>query len=302
MKTLALQGGGCLGKGQAVALVELESRAGKPLCQIFSLVGGTSVGSIIGGPLACGLPMVQIDNFFNQDAPVIFWASILNTISQAWGPKYNAAPLESALQKMMGNLTLADCKTNFIATSYDFATDRLVFFKSYEKSWSDDNCVVIGPDTGIMMWQVLRASSAAQSYFPAFQFNNMVLMDGGNTGDNAPDLLVFTEGQQFGPLQQTKMLSVGAGNSKWNVNAGSMLSPSAIGAGLETISITFSAGESNAVMLTRKNLGNNYFRLVANLPAGYAIDDASPATFAAITAAWQAAIQSNSTLYNVFSN
>ena len=55
MKTLALQGGGCLGKGQAVALVELEKQAGKPLSQIFGFIGGTSVGAIIGAPLACGL-------------------------------------------------------------------------------------------------------------------------------------------------------------------------------------------------------------------------------------------------------
>jgi patatin-like phospholipase/acyl hydrolase len=302
MKTLALQGGGCLGKGQAVALVELEARAGRPLYQVFGLVGGTSVGSIIGGPLACGLPMAQVDNFFNLDAPVIFKASILNKIGQIWGPKYSATPLETALQKMMGNLTLADCKTNFVATSYDFATDRLVFFKSYEKSWSDDNCVVIGPDSKMLMWQVLRASSAAQSYFPAFKFEKMILMDGGNTGDNAPDLLVLAEGLRFASIQDTKMLSVGAGNSKWKVNARSMISPSILWAGLKTITITFSAGETNAVILTGKNLGDNYFRLVADLGAGYAIDDASPETFAAMTAAWKKAVKVNSSVYELFSN
>jgi patatin-like phospholipase/acyl hydrolase len=302
MKTLALQGGGCLGKGQAVALVELEKRAGKPLCQIFGFVGGTSVGAIIGGPVACGIPMAQVNQFFDQDAPVIFSSTFLNTVGQAWGAKYSAAPLEAALQKMLGNLTLADCKIPFIATSYDFATDRLVFFKSYESSFSDANCVVMGPDSGIKLWQVLRASSAAQSYFPAFQLNNMVLMDGGNTGDNAPDLLVFTEARKFAGVQQNEMLSVGAGNSKWSVDAGSMVNPSAIRAGLETIKITFSAGESNSVILTGKNLGNNYYRFVADLGNGYDIDDASPATFAAITAAWQTAINANSATLDKFSS
>jgi patatin-like phospholipase/acyl hydrolase len=309
VKTLALQGGGCLGKGQAVALVELERRAGKPLCQIFGFVGGTSVGSIIGAPVACGIPMTQVNQFFDQDAPVIFSGTFLNTIEEAWEPKYSAAPLEAALQKMLGNLTLADCKIPFIATSYDFATDRLVFFKSYELSSSNNNFIVIGPDSGIKLWQVLRASSAAQSYFPAFQLNipmlqpnDLILMDGGNTGDNAPDLLVFTEAQKFLGSQQNEMLSVGSGNSKWNVNADSMVSPSVFRGGLETIKITFSAGESNAVILTGKNLRSNYYRLVADLGNGYELDDASIATFAAITAAWQMTIQANSALYNKFSS
>jgi hypothetical protein len=54
-------------------------------------------------------------------------------------------------------------------------------------------------------------------------------------------------------------------------------------------------------MLTRKNLGGNYYRLVADLGEGYKIDDASPATFAAITAAWQTAIAANPAIYQLFS-
>jgi uncharacterized protein len=302
MKSLALQGGGCLGKGQAVALVELERRAGKPLCQIFQLVGGTSVGSIIGAPIACGLPMTKVNQFFDEDAPVIFSGTVLNTVKELWSPKYSAAPLETALQKMLGDLTLADCKTNFVATSYDFAQDRLVFFKSYGVSSADENCVIIGPDSGIKLWEVLRASSAAQTYFPAYRFNDMVLMDGGNTGDNAPDMLVYAEAQKFAAIQQNKMLSVGSGNSKWTVDSNAMVSPSAIRAGIETIEIVFSAGESNAVILTRSNLGANYYRLVADLGEGYAIDDASSDTFAAITKTWQSAIAANSAIYDEFSS
>jgi patatin-like phospholipase/acyl hydrolase len=302
VKTLAIQGGGCLGKGQAVAFVELEKRATKPLYEIFGFVGGTSVGAIIGAPLACGITMAQVDKFFDEDAPVIFSGSFLNTISQAWGSKYSAAPLEAALQNMLGDRTLADCKTNFIATSYDYATDRLVFFKSYEPSFEDENCVIIGPDSGIKLWQVLRASSAAQTYFPAYQLNGMVLMDGGNTGDNAPDLLVLTEAQKFAPVQQNEMLSVGSGNSKWDVNAGSMVNPSAIWAGIETVKLTFSAGESNAVILAGKNLGSNYYRLVADLGAGYGLDDCSPEAFAGMTKAWQAAIAANPAIFTRFAS
>ena len=244
----------------------------------------------------------MVNQFFDSDAPVIFAGNFFNTVSQLWSAKYAAAPLEAALQKMLGDLTLADCKTNFLATSYDYATNRLVFFKSYEPSFEDDNCVIFGPDSGIKLWQVLRATSAAQSYFPAYEYNAMVLMDGGNTGDNAPDMLIFTEAQKFAAIPQNLMLSVGAGNSKWDVTPKTMADPSVITAGVQTINITFSAGETNSVMLTRKNLGGNYYRLVADLGEGYKIDDASPATFAAITAAWQTAIAANPAIYQLFSS
>ena len=72
MKLLALQGGGCLGKGQAVALRELEFDAGRPLHQVFDLVGGTSVGALIGAAVAVGLPMKAVNDFFDQAAPKIF--------------------------------------------------------------------------------------------------------------------------------------------------------------------------------------------------------------------------------------
>jgi predicted acylesterase/phospholipase RssA len=283
-------------------LVELEQSAGRPLWEIFGLIGGTSVGAILGAPAACGIPMTQVNEFFDNDAPVIFSSTIGNKIQQVWGPKYSAEPLEAALQKMLGDRTLADCKTKFVATSYDFATDRLVFFKSYANSFSDNNCVIIGKDSPIKLWQVLRASSAAQTYFPAYQFNGMVLLDGGNTGDNAPDLVVLTEAQEFLGVQPNEMLSIGSGNSKWDVDADGMINPSPIRAGLATIKLTFSAGESNAVILTGKNLGANYYRLVADLGSGFDLDDCSDTAFSAMSLAWQNAINVNPSIFAKFSS
>lgn len=302
MKTLALQGGGCLGKGQAVALVELERQAARPLGEIFGLIGGTSVGAIIGGAIAGGIPMARVDQFFDREAPVIFADDFLKRMRQLfWGPKYSARPLEAALQSLLDERTLADCRTHFIATAYDFTRDRLVFFKSYEPSSENDNIVVIGRDSGIKLWQVLRASAAAQTYFPAYRYRDLVLLDGGNTGDNAPDQLVFTEAGELSAGGGFTMLSVGSGNTKWSVNPRSMFRPGEICAGIKTIDIIFSAGETNAVLLTRKNLGKNYYRLVADLGAGYAMDDASPAAFAGMTAAWQAAIRDNPAIFREFS-
>ena len=306
MNTLALQGGGILGYQQSIILTELEKRAAKLCWQLFGMIGGTSVGSIIGAGLSIGIPAFQIQSFFTIDAPVIFKSSLLNILEELWGTKYSATNIESCLKTMLGTATLRDCKTKFIATAYDVTSDRPVYFRSYEGSWADENVIVIGNDSDIMLWQVCRASSAAQTYFPAFQFtesklNNleMVLMDGGNTGDNAPDLLVYSEALQF-TQDQIRMLSLGTGNCKWNINSGAMINAGIARAGLETIKILFSVGVDSQIEKARKILAPNHFHISPDLGDGIAIDDASSGSLNKMRDAVSLEIIENSAALNEF--
>ena len=122
----------------------------------------------------------------------------------------------------------------------------------------------------------------------------MTLMDGGNTGDNAPDVLILSEILKGSDLADIKMLSIGAGNSKWTASPTSMVNPCVARAGLSTITIVFSAGEDAQVYKARRLLGDNYFRIVPDLGNGIAIDDAKgcltlipPAVQALFPAAYQ---------------
>ena len=297
---LGLQGGGVLGLGQVDILMALEQKSG--LCSdIFGLIAGTSVGSIIGACLSVGIPASQIRSFFTVEAPKIFKHNWIDDLESLVHPKYNSTQIENSLQKVLGDYTLADCKTKFIATAYDFATDRPVYFKSYEKSSQDKNFIVVGYDSGIALWQVCRASSAAQTYFPAFKWNSMVLIDGGNASDNAPDLLATVEALQFIPLTLIKMLSLGSGDSDWVVDVESMVEPSAIRAGLETIKILFSAGEDAQIYKTKRLLGNQHYRISPNLGNGQPIDDASDRALGKLAAAAAEAIQKNQAALDEFS-
>ena len=51
-KILQIDGGGIRGIIPAVILSYLEEKCGKPLCQCFDLITGTSTGAIIGGAIA----------------------------------------------------------------------------------------------------------------------------------------------------------------------------------------------------------------------------------------------------------
>lgn len=290
MKTLALQGGGVLGYGQTIILSELERVAQKSCAALFDLIGGTSVGSIVGAHLALGISAQDLQGFFTTDAPRIFNGNFINDVEELWGAKYNPSALELALQARLKDATLADCKTKFVATSYDWVSDRPVYFKSYERSSETKDWIVIGNDSPIKLWQVCRASSAAQTYFPAFQYNGLSLLDGGNIGDNAPDMLVFADAVGFTDIQNIKMLSLGAGDTIWKESPTSMNNPSVARAGINTITIVFSAGESAEVYKASKILKNNHYRISPNLGNGFAIDDASTNTLNSLKTAAESSL------------
>ena len=275
MNVLVLQGGGMLGYGQALILAELEKRSGKLSADLFQLVAGCSVGSIIGACVAARVPAASILDFFVKDGPQIFHSTWLDSIEALDGPKYNPGALEAALMAVLSNRTLKDCDIRFMAPAYDFKTDKIVRYDSGCTSYSDENHIVIGNDSPVELWQICRASSAAQTYFPAYQMDGMTLLDGGNTSDNAPDMMALAEIIAMGyPLSNVRMLSLGSGDTVWNVNADAMVKPSPIRAGLETIKIVFSAGEDAQVSKARKILGPGYFRLKPNLGTEIGIDDA----------------------------
>lgn len=274
MNVLALQGGGCLGFGQALILQELEKCAGKPCSDLFECVAGTSVGSIIGALVATGAPASAILAFFTQDAPNIFKQSWLGSVEALAGAKYPATNLEASLMSALGEKTLADCKIRFIATAYDFTSDRVIRFDSGVLSSEDKNEIVYGKDCPLQLWQVCRMSSAAQTYFPAYELQDKVVIDGGNTSDNAPDMLAITELLASGTaLSDLRILSLGSGDTAWEVDAKSMVNPSPVRAGLQTIKIVFAAGEEAQVTKAKKLLGPSHFRLSPDLWDGIAIDD-----------------------------
>jgi hypothetical protein len=305
MNTIALQGGGILGKGQAAALSILEANAG-PLSNLFQLCGGTSVGFIMAASIAAGIPMSQAIKFFDADAPKIFHTDMLGdveSVGRLWkSAKYSPAALEASLQSLLGDRTLGDCKTGLIGTAVDMVTGRNVYFQSYGSSRMDDDEIILAPDSGIKLWQAARASSAAQSYFPAFHLNGMVLWDGGGTGDNAPDMLVYTESLTApGPRSGIRMLSLGAGKMPWPFAGEDLTDPGIVKVLEATLQILFSCGEASEVWQAASFLGVGHVRLNPFLGKTYAIDDASTATLAALEDIWTKAVDSNPDVFSFLS-
>jgi hypothetical protein len=294
MKLLALQGGGCRGKAQAVALRELEMNGDTPLWQRFGIVGGTSVGAIIGAAVSLGVPMKAVNDFFDQAAPEIFEGSWWCDVRRLWQSKYGAMRLEAALKQIFGKFTLSDCKTKFICTAFDTKSGRNVYFQNYGETTFVGEEIIITPDTygDLPLWQIVRASAAAQTYFPAFKSNDMVLIDGGNTGSAAPDMVCLSEALEMGwMLSEIQMLSLGTGASKWK--GGALRDPGLLRAGVATISIQFSGSNAQEVWQAASVLGPSHCRLDPDLQEDYELDDASAETLSALELAMNQTIARN---------
>lgn len=291
-KILSLQGGGCLGKGQAVALAALEAQAGKPIAQVFDLVGGTSVGAILGACIASGAAAQELNDFFDLSAPKIFRSGRLMFFRLFGSAKYSAAPLEAALKEKLGAKTLNDCECPFLATAVDMASGRNVYFQSYGQSSESDTEIIITGDGKFgtwELWEVARASSAAQTYFPAYQRDGLVLWDGGSTGNNAPDMLLLTEARELGWMD-LRMLSLGNGKTVWPFKGSSLVNPSLTAALSATIHVAYAGPENSAVWQAASLMDENHVRLNPSLGADFAIDDAGINTLLQIASAWKAGI------------
>lgn len=308
MKILSLQGGGCLGKGQAAILPTIEQLAGKPIALAFDLIVGTSVGSFNGGMAAAGIPTLTINSFFDKYAPDIFkpnpwWRLAVSRLFRS--AKYSPDALESALKEILGDRELSDCKTNFLATAVDMTTGRNVYFQSYGKSFEDQDEIILGPDSDIKLWEVLRSSSAAQAYFPGYKWKGFTFWDGGSTGSNAPDMLGVTEGKtnfySSEYFNTTKMLSLGAGRKVWPYIGVDMSNPNLRTLLEATVEMVYACAENTSVWQAKNMLATgNHLRINPNLLSDFAIDDASPETLGKIASIWVTAAQMNSDLSNFF--
>ncbi|MDE3100339.1 MAG: patatin-like phospholipase family protein [Verrucomicrobiota bacterium] len=261
-RILCIDGGGMRGLIPAVVLAELERKAKKPCHEIFDLISGTSIGGILAALLSSGVPASETIQFFTEDGPRIFHRRLWRSFG--WlAPRYPAGPLEAVLKKKLGGARLSNCKTKIVVPALNVATQAPVFFNNFEGS----------PD--YFLWQIARGSSAAQTYFPAFRLDGMILWDGGNEANNPSACAAADAFRQWGdePLQ---MLSLGCGESLAKITPKKLINPGLIRAGLASVALLFEASSNDADYQMKQSLGANYFRIQPGLKTPLSLDDASP--------------------------
>jgi predicted acylesterase/phospholipase RssA len=203
------------------------------LADYFDYVAGTSTGAILAACVAQGMQMSHIREVFLRMAPEMFdKASLLN---RYYRHKFESAKTASMLKAVFGENTMlgsdklktllmivlrnATSDTAWIVSNNPFAK-----YNDASRPWSE---------LSLPLWQVLKASSAAPTYFPPEVLRiggtDAVFMDGGMTGFGNPAFQLFLRAtaepyRVRWPVGENKLLLVSVGTG-WARDANVDLRP-----------------------------------------------------------------------------
>lgn len=232
-KLLALDGGGIRGVMTLEVLAKIESevqsRLGRGddfvLADYFDYVAGTSTGAIIATCLSLGMRVDEIRNFYLDSGPAMFDKARL---LRRFRNKFDDQKLKQKLQDIIKQRTgeeLATLGSDAIRTYLMLVLRNA----TTDSPWPISN----NPEAkynlrthrhcnlALPLWQLVRASTAAPTYFPPEVVNlgpdlEFIFVDGGVTMYNNPAFQLFlmaTVGQyKLGwPAGEDRMLLVSIG-------------------------------------------------------------------------------------------
>jgi len=201
-RLLSIDGGGLCGIIPAQALIEIEKQLDdltgdpQPLYKRFDLIGGTSTGAILAAGLALGFNAQQMLDFYLNLGPDIFKKDWL--LERPWH-KYPSAPIEQCLKDKFGETTTlgdASLRTMILLVAKNATQGNDWFFTNNPGNRFFEN------NKDIPLWHIVRASSAAPTYFPPHAFavpdntgtpQTYEFIDGGVSSYNNPSFQVFLE-------------------------------------------------------------------------------------------------------------
>jgi uncharacterized protein len=208
------------------------------LSDYFDLIAGTSTGAIIAAALSLGMTVEEVQGHYARLGELVFKSSFLrNGLLRA---KYPAERVKQALTSVFGDRCLdsPDFKTGLLVMSKRFDTGSAWPLTNNPKSryFEGGTKATTIPNKRYPLWQVVRASTAAPSFFDpeAIQIGEPAdglaavqgdFVDGGVTPSNNPTLQALMTATMEGYRLNWKagvdqLLVVSVGTGKANVEKG----------------------------------------------------------------------------------
>jgi patatin-like phospholipase/acyl hydrolase len=220
VRILSIDGGGIRGVIPATLLDYIERQKGRPICELFDLIAGTSTGGII----ALGLTMpgdagkprwsaAELLGLYESEGGTIFSRSLWRTITSIDSlvdERYPKEGIEGVLARYFGDTRLDRALTDVIVTSYDLEAREPWFFKSTDAKLPEKK-------RNYLMREAARATSAAPTYFEPYHLKSLddevayrTLVDGGVFANN-PAMCAWAEESGGGQPADARLLSLGTG-------------------------------------------------------------------------------------------
>jgi hypothetical protein len=208
-RILALDGGGIRGVFSLQVLARLEElfreehkNQALVLADVFDLFAGTSTGAIIAAFLSWGLPVRQIEKLYLEHSPKMF---ARGSWTQQWRAKYKPEAIARFFRDQFAEadgtpallgtgrlkkLLLIVMRNGSTGGSWPVTNNPAAKFnfRVLKEGKPNPGCNLDFP-----LWQLLRASTAAPTFFPPEEIKingeTHLFMDGGMTPYNNPALI-----------------------------------------------------------------------------------------------------------------
>jgi predicted acylesterase/phospholipase RssA len=229
---------------------------------------------------------------YEEEGPRIFRQSLLQRLAalgSLLSAKYSAANIEGILRRYFGETRLAEAVTDVIVPSYELEGRIPWFFRS-RRARTDQRY-------NFRMWEVVRATSAAPTYFPPLRLEALgpdpdtdrgyyAMVDGGVYANN-PAMCAYVEALSQTPAPaDILMISIGTGQTMTPIRYRDAKGWGRFGWAPRILDVVFD-GVSDTIdyQLTRllrpAGVALRRYRLQAELAPGQdALDDARPANIA----------------------
>jgi predicted patatin/cPLA2 family phospholipase len=205
---LVLDGGGSKGVYSIGVLKELELKIGKPLCESFDLIYGTSTGSIIAALIGLGYKIHEIESLYLELIPKIMKSRSKSGKSKA---------LEIEGKKIFGERKFDDFKTDIGIVALNFDTQMPLIFKTNIQQ-AHGMQQSFKPGFGCTIETAVRCSSAAYPFFNKMRIitenhGEIEVVDGGFIANNSTLYSMIDAYKSLGVNEQDiHILNVGVGH------------------------------------------------------------------------------------------
>ncbi len=208
MKILVLDCGGSKGVYTIGVLKELELRLGKPLCEFFDLIYGTSTGSIIAALIGVGYSIDEIQ---------LLYLELIPTIMRNRSKAAKSKALEREAKKIFGEKKFDAFKTDVGIVALNFDTQMPLIFKTNIKQ-AHGMKQSFNPGFGCSIETAVRCSSAAYPFFNKVKIETenhgeIEVVDGGFIANNSTLYAMIDAYKSLGINEQDiHILNVGVGH------------------------------------------------------------------------------------------
>jgi patatin-like phospholipase/acyl hydrolase len=245
-RILSLDGGGIRGAFEAAVLAVFEEKLQRPVSDYFDLIAGTSTGAIVAAALAAGKPAQSIIRFYVEQGANVFherdayrsrgWVRpffplVSKVFRKRTGRKFEDLlrarfcpfHLEEAFTELFGDATMASLDRARVVIPTVNLTDgqTRVFRTPHLPDWTHDGALKIT--------DVLRATTAAPTYFPHKEMPDGRSYCDGGLWANTPSILALAEAMKIGKLctretcdpsfevEQIRVCSIGTGRVSYSL-------------------------------------------------------------------------------------